>query len=581
MHGGRVLSVLVTLASIAALAAPASASAAIWNPTADGGDGCIERSGIDEYDVVDRRPYLEIYARGRAVPVAERSAHIIRGERIWSTLAAELGQPRREPAPGGGRELPYRLFVTGEPIDAAGLVDNYCGETTFDAALVAADLEGRELGATLAHELFHSFANGVAGELASGWWAETTATWAEVQLYRSDAQVTRLDRQFIQRPADPIDRFLADPDFADRPYGAWRFVQWLEGYLGGADGVWGFLDATYRRIGAGADNTIAVTDELDARGRSFGEDLGHFWGDHLRPTNPLNGPATDGEEVRFPTEEPAAGDPSVDVEELEAVNLGADVVRLRLPRDSHVQQIEITAGATTPESYLWVQNGRDLEDWTIGGSARFCVGGASPATGAKAWPGQFPVAFTNGKRVGSSLTHQVTVRVSAEECEGLVPDPAAAVDESPVLDLPDRCPRAPSYFSPPPRSEDPADGFHTDYYVFRERLTDIYETHAAWQQAAVARVENRDLGRRAAGRLLARWYFCTSNRVRGLDHLPGTDAGPDEMISRWRGQLAARLRQAAQRLERGEFPFSTINAASLTYVNLITRCTVQDVATAE
>jgi hypothetical protein len=578
MVGGRVSAVLAALASLVALVAPASAPAAVYNAPSD----CIERSGIPEYERVDRRPYLEIYGKGSTVPVADRSGDIIRRAGIWSTLAEKMGQPRREPIPGAGRDAPYQVFITNEPIDALGRNSVYCDTDAFDAVVVAGHLEGRELGATLAHELYHAFAGGVANSYdVGGWWAEATATWAEVQLYASPSQITRLDRQFIQQPADPIDLFTDDSDFPERPYGAWRFIQWLEGYFGGAGGIWEFLNATYRRLGTGADSTIAVTSELSGRGRSFGEDLGHFWGDHLRPTNPLNGPASDGEDLRFPTEEPAGADPTVEVEELGAVNLGADVKRLRLARDSHVQQISISAEPATPETYLWVQNGSRLEDWTAGGSAHFCVGGASPSTGAKAWPGQFPVAFTNGKRVGSSLTDQLTVRVSAEECDGLVPDPAAAIDESPVLDLPDRCPRAPRYFSPPAVSSDPADGFHTDYFVLRERLTDIYETHAAWQQAAVAQVQNRGLGRRAAGRLLARWYFCTSNRIRQLDHLPAPGGHQDEQIATWRRQLANKLRSAANQFERGDFPFSTINEASLLYIQIGTRCTTQDIATAE
>ena len=195
----------------------------------------------------------------------------------------------------------------------------------------------------------------------------------------------------------------------------------------------------------------------------------------------------------------------------------------------------------------------------------------------------FPLAFTNGNSEPPDpvITHTVTVTVGAEECPGLVEDPAAAVDDSPVLELPRRCPRPPAHFSPPPRGEDPADGFHTEYFVFAERLKDVYETFAAWQRAVVARVQERGLSIRSAGRLLARWHYCASNRVRDLDHLPGAGAGPDGLIQRWRRQLAAKLRRAAQQFERGDFDaISTVQQASLRYSQIQVRCTVQDIATA-
>ncbi len=575
MSGGRFSSAVATLVSAVALAAPGSAGAAIWNPTGDS-SGCIERAAIDDYEVVDRVSDIEVYGRGRSLPAAQRAADFIRGRAIWAKLVGQIGQPRREPAPAGGL-LPYRLFITTEPLtdsdgsENAGLVENYCGETAYDAAAVDASLEGRDLGATTAHELFHSVSNGVADKVVGGWWGEATATWAQQQLVPT--RLDYLDRAFIQRPREPIDLATDDPDFVDRPYGAWRFTQWFEGYFGGAAGLWDFIQATVVRMGD-VDNTTAVTGELAGRGRSFGEDLGHFWGDRLRPTNPLNGPATEGSEIRFPLDDPVPGDPTVRTQLLEAVELGADVIRLKLERESHVQQITISGEPTTPQTYLWVQNGRELEDWTSGGSQHFCVGGASPSTGAKAWPGQFPVAFTNGKPVGSTLTHALTITVSAEECEGLVPDPSAAIDDSPVLELPDRCPDPPAEFSPP--------AGRTEYFVYRERLSTVFLSASTWQQAALARIERRDLGRGAAGRLFARWWYCTAKRVREIREFPHNMEGErDEFIPGWHGQFAAALRRVARTYDRGHLVAVTeILAAGTIYGRIIVRAQAEDFANA-
>ena len=145
------------------------------------------------------------------------------------------------------------------------------------------------------------------------------------------------------------------------------------------------MAATFRRMGApvgGEDAVRAVRNELAARGRSLDEDLAQFWGERLYPANPLSGRATQGTRLEFPAEEPVSGEVSQDLA-LPAEQLAAAVARLRLARDSNVQRITISAERSPPGTRLLVQNGRDLEDWSAGDEAIFCVGGSSPTLGAR------------------------------------------------------------------------------------------------------------------------------------------------------------------------------------------------------
>jgi hypothetical protein len=306
---------------------------------------------------------------------------------------------------------------------------------------------------------------------------------------------------------------------------------------------------------------------LSTRGRGLGLDLAQFWGDHLRPQNLLNGPATRGQTVRFPFDEHTGGGEFVDSGTLHAERLAAGVARFRLVRDSNVQRITVKADPTPPGTYLWVQDGDDLEDWTDGGRASFCVGGFSRTTGAKAWPGEFPVAFTNGHRDPGTLRDRVELHYSAEECEGFVRDPSAAIDDSPSLELPESCPDAPVYF-PPPRP-------HTNYYVLRERIDRVYRSQVDWQHAALMRVQRRDLGQRAAGRLFARWAYCSARRARDIDHRP------DDLIDRWMDAFVRLTRRAAHRYENGNFSSATepLQQAGVKYGQITTRATVQDIET--
>jgi hypothetical protein len=573
MVRGKIAGVAVL---IAALAAPAASEARIYDAAGE----CALREGIADFDRVERARDYETYGTRSTRDVAERAAALIRGRRIWSTYLGHFGQPRRE-AGTSGAPLRFRIFLTDERlVDSdgpfAGTVVPYCDNPAADAAIVDATLAGDELPSVVAHELFHAFANAAAGDAFGGWWAEATATWGEVLLARNDRQVAQLDRQFAQRPQVPLDRELADPDFADHPYGAWRFVEWLEVRVGYGDPFWDFLAATFRRIAApsgGEDNTRAVRSQLAAEDLALGELLGRFWGERLFPLNPLSGPATQGRTDGFAAEDPVGPDELTETRDLVAKQLAADVVRLKLPPRSHVQRITISAERAPSGTFLWVQNGNDLEDWSAGDSASYCVGGSSPSTGAKAWPGRLPLAFTNGNSEPprSPIAHVLTIRTGAEECDGFVSDPSAAVDESPVLELPDRCPDAPAGFRPP-------EG-HTDYYVFRERITRVFESSSTWLRAGVAEVADRGLPRRAAGRLFARWFYCSSRRAREIDQMPEGD----ELLARWRRKYVALLRRVARRYERGDIggAIGPISEAGLQYSQMIGRATAQDAATAE
>ncbi len=558
MRAGKGIAVVL---AAGALLVPAAGEAAVYDPVGE----CVPRGGTSDYRSVARRggDYVVLGNR-RTREAAERSARIIREERFWEFLSARYDPPPRDPAPGGG-VLPLQIFVTNEDFDAGGSVLSYCeAPTSSDVVLIAFDLDGVELRSTLVHELFHAFSDGEsAPAFVEGWWAEATATYAEVKQAPSEAQIRRLDREFLQRPLVPIDRELDDPAWDERSYGAWRFLEFVTNYLGGEPAAWEFMAGTFRRVGAGVTGTVALQKELEANGRDLGEDLGTFWGERLGPSNPLAGPATEGGTDGFSVDPVEGGGDLTEAKPLTAKRLAADVVRYKLPPDSHVQRVTVTADPAPPGTYLWVQNGSELEDWTRGDSASYCVGGYSPTTGAKAWPDRLPVAFTNGLVAPTSppITHTLRFTVSAEECEGFVRDPSAAVDDSPVLELPDRCPDAPEDF--------PAPDEKTDYYVFGERLKRAYETMSTWVRAAVAEISRRDLGQRAAGRLIARWLYCTARRVRELD------AAPDGRIDTWRDQLVSRIRGAARVYESGRL-FSGATAIGRTgapYGKIQVRCT--------
>ncbi len=566
MGARRLAGTFVVVAWLVLLAMPTASQARLYDPDGD----CVVRAGDSGYRAAHPGGRWDVLGSTRSTRAqADRADAIIRRKDIWSTYSDELGSPRHDVS-AGGRELPFQIFISDEiPPAYAGYTLTYCGPPEADSILINPVLDDSELANTLAHELFHAFSNGHgAGDgSVSGWWAEATATWGSIQLAPHPVLIENLDEQFLQVPNRPLDKDRADSEFRNRPYGAWRLVQWLETWIGTDHAMYQFLLATFRRMAAGEDGTHSLLDELAARRRDLGEDLGHFWGDHLRPTSPLNGPATRGRREVFSVEDPASGT-LTETRRLTAEEIAADVVRLKLPRDSNVRRITISADRAPSGAYLWVQNGNDLDDWTEGGEATFCVGGYSPATGAKAWAGQFPVAFTNGNTAPGPISHEITIEVGAEECDEFVEDPTAAVDESPTLDLPGRCPGTPVYFRPP--------DLHTDYFVFRERLMRVYESQVDWQHVAVGRIIERDLGRRSAGRLLARWLYCGARRARGIDNVP------DRRLRRWRSKFVELTRRAARIYEHGEFqePIELLAQAGEQYGKMIARATAQDVATA-
>lgn len=546
------------MVAVASLAAPASAQADLVDTDAAGND-CLRRDGRDGYHRVERHHSWEVLAKRANMGIADRADAIITRAGIWSTYSDRLGDVRYDRAPDG-HERRFQVFITNEVPDptADGQTLEYCGPPAADAVVILPTEDRRYLKALLAHELFHAFSSGVGDGRVLGWWDEATAAWGEMQFTGDDGAY---DEHFLQRPNLSIDDVSS---IRDREYGAWRFVQWLEVRTD----VWAFMIDTFHRMGRGANGLEAVSGALAARGRGLGLDLGEFWGDHLRPENLINGPATRGETVRFPRDEPTGGDDFVESGTLHAERLAAGVARFRLFRDSNVQSITITAEPTPPGTYLWVQNGDDLDDWTDGGSASFCVGGFSRTTGARAWPGEFPVAYTNGNRGPGTLRDRIELHYSAEECEGFVRDPSAAIDDSPSLELPESCPDTPVYFAPPHG--------HTDYLVIRERLDRVYRSQVDWQHAALLRVMRRDLGQRAAGRLFARWTYCSARRASHIDHLP------DDLIRRWMDQFVRFTRRAAHRYENGNFSSATepLQRAGLKYAQIGTRATVQDIETA-
>ena len=174
---------------------------------------------------------------------AERAAAVIDSRSLWAEFkkimpfeplgdeGAEDGQGKPDQGLDGDIDI---YLVPATMVDADGSADGWClsigqAQRTPTWIMVAQDLQGKELAATLAHELFHSFqcALDARDEI---WWDEATATWAEE--YIDSAWDT--EKSFVPEAFD-AGKFLLktlNADEGNHPYGAYIFPFYLAGRFG-------------------------------------------------------------------------------------------------------------------------------------------------------------------------------------------------------------------------------------------------------------------------------------------------------------------------------------------------------------
>jgi hypothetical protein len=141
------------------------------------------------------------------------------------------------------------------------------------------------LQVTMAHEYFHAV-QFAYDAFEDGWIMESTATWAEEQLYDAvDDNRQYLDASQISLPRIPLDGF----GFSGNHYGNWIFFQFLTERWGETTGTMPnlVLDLWKRmsgRAGAPDDHSLqALNAELNQRGASFTTVYGQFADGNRRP----------------------------------------------------------------------------------------------------------------------------------------------------------------------------------------------------------------------------------------------------------------------------------------------------------
>jgi hypothetical protein len=408
------------IALVAALwTGPAAADVPIWDRAND----CVNDAAIAPsagFHVTQRAgDAFAIVAR----PADDRLADIVdrglgpRYHDVWNRERALLGG-----LPPGA--VPYRIVLVGrnemDP-EADGWTGPYCNDFQHSVILVDHAARAWELLSILVHEGFHAFQDVPLGTLQpASWWKEATAAWVETQFLPLSliSETPARDERFLQRPNLPLPVFSPDESTkTDHEYGAFRFVSFLQDLLG---------ETTFRTVlrrsfavtGANAQDPSGIRGALAALNRKLEPTLGAFWGARLRPDAT---PAIRGGQDDVPV-----GDRSF---EHGVDPLAAAVVRLR--PDPSVGRITLFVPALPGHTYLWVQQGRAVDDWTAAGdrTVTYCVRGRAQA-GQRAWPGALGFAFTNG--AAGPQTLQLRTAASSEACgpprPGACPVPSGSYD---------------------------------------------------------------------------------------------------------------------------------------------------------
>jgi hypothetical protein len=325
---------------------------------------------------------FEIRAYGLVSP---RFAAAVQAELVRRNVAPRLltglgvrprGYPLRAPI--------YLRVGTNE-----GVTLQFCGGVPRDGAVVGVTGNIQAAAQTVAHELNHVFHNAIdlsaAGypwfEDAVGEWSTWKAGWYE------PPAGPRIWDVLLQFPDKPVDIVTArDTDY--NRYAMWRFVQHLEdaGLWTASDGSW----PVARGVSAGGPAwTPTLNTILASQGTSLGQELGAFWGEHLkekpkRPPRLVPKPGVNSrkELIQAGTKTFLASSCGL-CTSLDDFELAEGVRRVEFefepPEGGHFW------GLVAPN---------ESRRFNKGDTVSFCVGG--PNEEDLAWPGHFPVTFTNG-----------------------------------------------------------------------------------------------------------------------------------------------------------------------------------------
>jgi hypothetical protein len=188
-----------------------------------------------------------------------------------------------------------------EPAEGTWNLWAYCVvDDDFSGSQFPINTSLENLQVTMAHEYFHAV-QFAYDAFEDGWIMESTATWAEEQLYDAvDDNRQYLDAGQISLPRIPLDGF----GFSGNHYGNWIFFQFLTERWGETTGTMPnlVLDLWKRmsgRAGAPDDHSLqALAGELKQRGASFTTVYGQFADGNRRPattysegTDPAYAPA--------------------------------------------------------------------------------------------------------------------------------------------------------------------------------------------------------------------------------------------------------------------------------------------------
>lgn len=399
------IALAATLLAVLAAAAAASASADVVYNRAD---DCINASPVG-FSVVGTTTdgSLQILAEPADRGVA---ATLLSGLQsgplagLHSAFSADGGSGRLPAGPDGG---PYQLFVA----PASDFADNNLGDTSgyCDGGAISAIALRDDLSDLLTvatHELGHAFTGGLLGQESHDTWFEEALSEYYAFALAPDATLQHSrDVQLFGQPTIPLDTFSSpSDDERAHEYAVDRFLQWLAQRLGPR------FDAIAMNVlrDSGTTSTAAMHIDRDLRdaltlsGRSFADDLGEFWADHIIPERDQPFGGTGPRLQPRPREFNHADELSTDVH---LRSLAANTGTVTLGGD--VKQLILHVPSPEPHGRLWAwwPGGHLENDSHSGADLHFCVGPVS--SDAIAWPGELRFILINAGTTEAAFPVQV------------------------------------------------------------------------------------------------------------------------------------------------------------------------------
>jgi hypothetical protein len=265
-----------------------------------------------------------------------------------------------------------------------------------------------------AHELFHVYARGIKPSPVYPWFEDPLAEWStwKAGWYSPLPQVRDVSLQYPERPADT----LAPEDFR---YGMWRFVQFLDDNqkMEAGDGSWPAARGT---ITASPASTVALNQYLVSLQSSLGRELAEFWGQHLKkkPPRPPRLVPTGANSHQLSV---SPGQGTIPIS-----TCGICTSLNDFTLSKAVKRVEFEFQAPS-NGYFWgLVAPNESRRIQTDESVSFCVSGADEDD--LAWPGHFPVTFTNGLlkgNLGGTIT--IYAQTEADHCTGHVGNKACRV----------------------------------------------------------------------------------------------------------------------------------------------------------